>query len=221
MSYSYLRIVHWSFWCLDIKKILALLFLFSANAQAETPNSRLFDSTTFYLGQALAHNLLDIPKKVISRDVSWDQSYCAALQFNKQYEQVPKDDDSLPFFTYGYELNLVQHSGLQDNAEVAAAYILRTPNLDLEWLRVNLGFGLGLSYALSTPNYEAQTRPAGQSSQRYQLLAFLPIELEWHVPAYQKFSLVTRIHHRSGVFGLVAPRYEGSNFFTVGLRYYF
>jgi hypothetical protein len=32
---------------------------------------------------------------------------------------------------------------------------------------------------------------------------------------------VTRIHHRSGVYGLIAPSGVGSNFVVAGLRYKF
>ena len=34
----------------------------------------------------------------------------------------------------------------------------------------------------------------------------------------QRLSVVTRIHHRSGAYGLFAPRGSGSNFLAVGLR---
>jgi hypothetical protein len=33
-----------------------------------------------------------------------------------------------------------------------------------------------------------------------------------------KWSVPVRIHHRSGVYGLIAPRKVGSNFITIGLR---
>jgi hypothetical protein len=35
-----------------------------------------------------------------------------------------------------------------------------------------------------------------------------------------KDSLFLRLHHRSGVYGLIAPQHVGSNFITFGLRKY-
>jgi hypothetical protein len=34
-------------------------------------------------------------------------------------------------------------------------------------------------------------------------------------------SITTRIHHRCGFYGVIAPRRVGSNFVAVGVRYQF
>eukprot|EP01030_Chromulinospumella_sphaerica_P001531 gene1531-1502_t len=54
----------------------------------------------------------------------------------------------------GFELLMLKHHGLQNNAELGAAYLLRTPDLQMGPLGVNLAAGTGLSYALGNPTYE-------------------------------------------------------------------
>ena len=92
---------------------------------------------------------------------------------------------------------------MQDNAEVGAAYTLHTPDLELGAAGVNFATGVGLSYALGTPSYE--DGPLNDPARRYRLQLLLLFDLEWKLRGYGDWSLVTRVHHRSGVYGLIAP----------------
>lgn len=38
---------------------------------------------------------------------------------------------------------------------------------------------------------------------------------------FENLSVITRVHHRSGVYGLIAPQRVGSNFMVFGIRYKF
>ena len=108
---------------------------------------------------------------------------------------------------------------MQDNAEVGAAYTLHTPDLELGAAGVNFATGVGLSYALGTPSYE--DGPLNDPARRYRLQLLLLFDLEWKLHGYGDWSLVTRVHHRSGVYGLIAPSHVGSNFLALGIRYKF
>jgi hypothetical protein len=76
-----------------------------------------------------------------------------------------------------------------------------------------------LSYAFGTPVYE--DGPKNEPDRHYRLQMLALFEVEWRLRDVENVSLVTRIHHRSGVYGLIAPRHVGSNFLAAGLRFQF
>ena len=73
--------------------------------------------------------------------------------------------------------------------------------------------GVGVSRALKHASYD---KPSGEC----RTLVLALFEAEWRSASSPALAVVTRIHHRSGVYGLVAPRGVGSNFATLGVRYY-
>jgi hypothetical protein len=77
--------------------------------------------------------------------------------------------------------------------------------------------GEGLSYATGKLLFEP-TNP--QNAQH--LLDYMLFELTFALPQFQHWSIVTRIHHRSGVYGLFpGDIHEGSNFLCTGVKYTF
>lgn len=117
------------------------------------------------------------------------------------------------------ELQGLQHYGLQSHFEVTAALVIRGgEGCVLDALCVAFAFGEGVSRTLSQPAYEKG--PGGRrgvGSVRFQ--NHLMFELEWTVAPLPELHLLTRLHHRSGVYGLISPRRTGSNYLGVGLRY--
>jgi len=80
------------------------------------------------------------------------------------------------------------------------------------WL--SLGFVQGVSWLSEPSNYEKTFR------QNYsQFLNYLGFEIEALVAP--QWSLVGRVHHRSGAFGTYGGVSEGSNAYLIGLRYRF
>ena len=82
------------------------------------------------------------------------------------------------------------------------------------WIQPWLSFGFveGISYNSAVSNYERTYR------ENYaQLLNYLAFELEAAVS--DDFSVVGRIHHRSGAYGTYSGVREGSNAYLIGLRY--
>jgi hypothetical protein len=128
-------------------------------------------------------------------------------------------DNPLGALRHGYEIIYLQYHGLQHNAELGATYFLRTPDLALGPVHVNFGAGGGLSHAFGTPTYE--DGPAGNPNKRYRTQFSGFLELAWSLASQPQFSLVMRAQHRSGIYGLIAPRRVGSNFLSLGLRFNF
>jgi hypothetical protein len=98
----------------------------------------------------------------------------------------------------------------QGFGEVTAGLGLRV------WLlpRLSVGVVQGVSFNSSLSNFESTYRDKSS-----QLLNYLAFELEAAVSP--QWSLVGRIHHRSGVFGLYNGVNEGSNAYLLGLRHRF
>lgn len=165
-----------------------------------------------------------IPGAVLRGDIEWEKSYFTSVGLIKQMGTLEQSASFLGGtllapVKQGVELILTQHHGLQSNSEIGAAYKLSTPNLGIGPVQVNFSTGVGLSYALGTPTYEDGPKDDPEQHYRTQLLILL--DLEWKIRNIENFSIVTRVHHRSGAYGLIAPRNVGSNFLAVGVRYSF
>ncbi len=181
----------------------------------------VFDSLTVYGGQGVDHNLRNIPEAIVSNNIAREKSYFTGVGLGKTGPELGQSFGQFQGTPWAvlrqeYELLLLKHRGLQQNAELGAAYLLRSPDLHMGPVGVNLATGSGLSYAMGTPVYEdgASDNP----DRRYRLQLLVLFEMEWKLRSVDALTLVTRIHHRSGVFGLIAPPHVGSNFMTVGLR---
>lgn len=201
---------------------LASIFGLNGNvARADTfAADGVFDSVAVFVGQGVNQNLRQLPVKIATASVDWDKTYYAELGFGKIRGTLGQSFESLqgtPFASlrHGYETVLTKHFGLQYNSEVGAAYMLKTPDLELGELRVNFAAGAGLSYALGNPTYEDGADNDPERRYRTQFLALF--DLEWHLADSDKLSIITRGHHRSGVYGLIAPRHVGSNFLAIGV----
>ncbi len=77
--------------------------------------------------------------------------------------------------------------------------------------------GEGLSYATGKLLFEPTNPQLAQN-----LLDYMLFELTLALPQFQHWSIVTRIHHRSGVFGLFpGDVHQGSNYMCTGIKYTF
>ena len=208
--------------------LLPLLFAAAtgtAAAQTDSPPPpRIFDSVGLYAGQGVDLNLRELPGAVLRGELKRESSYFVGLGLGKVRGTLGGSIEALrgtfvENIRHGYEIVLVQHHGLQDNFELGAAYLLRSPDLALARLRVNVAGGAGLSHAFGTPSYE--DGPADDPGRRYPTQLLLLLEAEWGWDSLPQVALVTRVHHRSGAYGTIAPSHVGSNFVAAGLRYRF
>ncbi len=108
------------------------------------------------------------------------------------------------------ELQFFQHFGIQDNRELTAGLPFRwTISPQFSVALVN-----GLSYATEIPEIEDDRNTAES-----QLLYYLALEGEYTFADH--WSVALRLHHRSGVWGLVNGAVGGSNAYLLGARYRF
>lgn len=197
----------------------------TAVAKAENvSDSAFFDSIMVYTAQGADHNLPELPRVIINQDLDWEPSYFTAIAFSKTrgtFGDSFEFLDNSPFknIEHGYEIIYAQHHGRQRNAELGVALMLRTPDLNLGPVAVNFASGAGLSHAFGTPSYEDGSFDNPDKRYRTQLLVLF--DLTWKLRKFENFSIVTRVHHRSGAYGLIAPRNVGSNFIALGVRYDF
>ena len=115
------------------------------------------------------------------------------------------------------EGQIVKHFDKQDHWEFNGLGISRW--LPFPWdkhIDTSMAMGLGLSYATETPEIEAKNH-----SDTNQFLAYLMFEAAFALPDTPQWSLVTRIHHRSGAYGLFNGVTGASNAWGVGIRYNF
>ncbi|HEX7036739.1 MAG TPA: hypothetical protein VF210_13250 [Pseudomonadales bacterium] len=204
-------------------RLLATLLLLTAIPAAHAEQAVSRHSLTLYHGHGVDEDLLELPGDLVRGSVEWDESYFTALGYRygtitprplaRLFDWVHMGDA-----TTGIELVAVKHRGLQSNWEADFAYAIRSPYAALGPVCVRFGFSLGVSYAFGTPSYE--DGPVDDPEERYRFQNYNAYELEWGLSRFPRVSLVTRVHHRSGVYGLIAPRRVGSNFISLGLRGY-
>jgi hypothetical protein len=201
-----------------------LLLAAACGGAAAQASTGVFDSVSVYTAQGVDLNLREVPGALFGRGWNRESSYFTGLGAGKTVGTLGGSIGALRStfvenVQHGYELVLLQHRGKQDNVELGAAYMLRSPNLEVAQLRVNAAGGLGLSHSFGTPSYE--DGPKADPARRYRTQMLILLEAEWSLASLPDWSLVTRVHHRSGAYGLIAPRQVGSNFIVAGLRYRF
>lgn len=187
-----------------VKKLglFCLVFLiYASNVSAE---ERWYMS--FYAGQSNHKKYIDYYKlKAAPED-----SYIFVLGAGKQIFRLTRH------ITIDAEVLLGQHSGKQTNQEFAFALLLRSRFNISDDVNLGITFGDGLSYASTTPKIETDN-----SEDTSRLLNLLLTEITVGIPK-SKIDVFFRIHHRSGIFGLInGIEKGGSNFHTIGVRYFF
>jgi hypothetical protein len=117
------------------------------------------------------------------------------------------------------EGQVVKHSGFQSHWEYNGLLAARW--LPFPWdkyLDTSFGGGAGLSYATKIPKLEEERNGEGQTEK---WLVYLMLELAFSLPPIPNWSLITRIHHRSGAFGLFSGVTGSSNAWAFGIKYDF
>jgi hypothetical protein len=164
--------------------------------------------------------LPDLPRRLITADLEFHRPYLISLGVNK----VVVQDFAILFLkgnSVELEGQLAKHFGGQDHLEATLGAVLRTGELRLFGTSsVNLGWTNGLSYAFESPAYEMG--PTGvKGVDTRQLQYYLGIETEFTPYSTSPVHLILKIHHRSGIYGVISPRRTGSNYLGGGLRFDF
>jgi len=178
--------------------------------------------TVFY-GQGSNVDLRMIPGDILQMELDMEHTFFHALNYSYAFYRT----GDFRFYPFNYRMRgvrlelegqLTKHWGLQYNYESHLAIAVRTPDLNpFLGLTINIAYGDGLSYAHSKPSFE--DGPDGmQAGPRYKLQHFMGLEVVLGWTGLPYFQLVAKIHHRSGIWGVVAPPGVGSNFITYGVR---
>jgi hypothetical protein len=115
------------------------------------------------------------------------------------------------------EGQVAKHFGDQDHVEFTAALMVRW--LPFPWdARVDTSFagGVGLSFASEIPEIEERNH-----EDTARLLGYMVFEAAFSDPRLPQWSLVARLHHRSGVFGIFHDVRGASNGLGVGIKFRF
>lgn len=153
-----------------------------------------------------------------------DTVFVKNLQFDHEFERAYISVLSMGtrLAQYRQSLNLEiegqigMHSGSQHHQEVNVAVVLRW--LAFPWdryLDTSFAFGNGLSYATTDPVLEIENADNGQTAQ---WLYYILAEWAFSFRRLSQWEFFWRIHHRSGIYGLLADNNAGSNFAGLGLR---
>ncbi len=146
----------------------------------------------------------------ISPDVA-DSYYFAALALTRTIKELNQH------MNIEGEGQIVKHFGEQNHMEINALLVGRW--LTFPWnnsLTTSLAAGTGLSYATEVPKLEEKLH-----EETSQFLAYLMFELALSLPTRPQWYLITRIHHRSGAFGLFNDVHGASNALCLGIKYVF
>ncbi len=184
--------------------ILFILHLSILSAQAaERPNA-----VNLYLGQLTSNHWEELFR---SDRIDFKDSYLWAFSYARRIGGY-KD-----LLSYELEGQVVKHFKRQTHWEFNALATIRWEKFYWDkWLDTSLAFGLGPSYATKKPEVEIEIE--GDTEK---LLVYWMLELAM-VPFANKpeLELISRIHHRSEAYGLVADE-GGSNALALGFRYRF
>jgi hypothetical protein len=166
-------------------------------------------SISFYRAILLEGNLSDA-------SLLWsgfEPSYLLALALSKRVASHKEKID------VEIEGQVVKHDGDQSHWEFNGLGALRwLPFVWDRYIDTSFAAGAGLSYATEIPKVEERRRGEGQVAK---LLVYLMLELDFALPKVPNWHLITRVHHRSGAFGLIDGVTGGSNAVGLGIRYTF
>ena len=150
--------------------------------------------------------------QILVLDVKSEDSLFTGLAVNRKMFSFWR------YFTFELEGQVLRHYQKQEHWEYNGLFMIRfhpfllDPTIDIEF-----AVGEGLSYATNTPLIEVEQHPDASS----RFLNYLVFEVAFTHVQYREWTLVTRIHHRSGAFRLFNGTRGGSNFLALGLRYHF
>jgi len=140
-----------------------------------------------------------------------EDSYFLDLGLSKRFALTGK------YISWEVEGNLAKHFGQQHqfevNALIAGRWLLFPWN---KYIYTTFAVGEGLSLALGDPEFEEKHY---QETSRF--LNYMMYEFTFSLPHVPQWALVTRIHHRSGMFGVFNGVTGASNGVAIGIRYLF
>ncbi len=148
--------------------------------------------------------VVDIP------DLDFEDSYLLTLALARRFATYKE------LASFEVEGQIVKHFDQQNHWEFNALLAARWEAFFWdEYLDTSFALGAGPSYATEVPEIEVQRSGDSEHLQVYML-----VELEFALPSHPNIAVITRVHHRSNAFGIVAD--DGtSNALAFGLKFGF
>ena len=204
-----------------MKKILLILSIFIACSAAAEDSSLNFQSIALYWAKGVDDNLKEIPGDIVGLDLPTEDTHLYAASTFLPYSSASWDINDP--FQMGLTLAAAKHSGMQSHMELDSALTVKYNRLfsDESPINFDIAAGIGLSYAFGTPTYEDPVISDDGTLKYYRFQSYLHFDLEAYTPSLESLHFLLRVHHRSGIYGLIAPSKVGSNFVGAGLVYYF
>jgi len=185
--------------------VFSVLFIFLCSDSNAGANEDWFISV--YSAVMNDDNFINTLKRAANKE----DSNLAVLAIGRKITSFKQHID------FEIEGQIAKHSGAQYHMEYNVDFVARW--LSFPWdsfIDTSLAIGEGLSFATEIP--EIEERHHNETSQ---LLNYLMFELTFTLPKFPKWSLISRLHHRSGVYGLFNGVYGGSNATGLGMKYTF
>lgn len=113
------------------------------------------------------------------------------------------------------------YSAEQEHEEFNAALVLKWTKFPWDkHINTCIGFGEGISYATEVPASEQSYHHLNHDLDypTSKTLNYLMLDIGFSLPKFPDYALFYRIHHRSGVYGLINDVKGGSNFVGFGVR---
>ena len=194
---------------------LFMVVLCAGPAVGQSPD-RLWHGTVF-LSRWLHTDLPELPQNVVTGNLHFRETYFAGGALSRvlvPYLELPGPAAALSGLRIEAEGQLLRHFGEQRHFEATLALVLRTPQLPVGGgFSVNFAFAEGISQAFSSPRTEGLGYVRA-----HRFMNYLAFETELTHAAMPGVHVVGRLHHRSGAWGLIAPRNAGSNYVGLGVR---
>ena len=187
---------------------LAVIFLnFILVSSSMAQNNQRDWGLTLYLGRLTDATL----HQTATFDFSFENAYFIDLALSRRLYTF-RD-----YFSIEIEGQVAKHFGDQHQWEFnGVAYFRWLPFPWDAYLDTSFAAGAGLSYATSVPEIEETNHDKAT-----QFLGALMFEFAFSLPRVPQWSLITRLHHRSGAGGLFSGVHGASNAWGIGLRYSF
>lgn len=209
------------FWTIELIRVVTILWALSFQSYALADSWRIATFT----GQWANTRLPLLPYNLATGQLTFADSFLQSMVVSRLIAtrdmEIPLVGLQFPDASIELEGTFSAHSGLQDHQEITLGIMMRSQDYRLpNGGRYNVGWSNGLSYALEPPNYEYGVgRVRGVDTVQFQY--YMGLEAEYMDPRWERASVFLRLHHRSGIYGLISPSKTGSNIIGFGVRFHF
>ena len=119
-------------------------------------------------------------------------------------------------FPIKLDMQILKHFDRQHAFEGVICPVIETPKVFLGKVGFNWAVGNGVS-GLIGKYTDFEEISSGVKTRRF--LNYLLVEQNMFLKEDPTYQLTLRWHHRCHVFGTIAPKGTGSNFFVIGIKY--